>query len=562
VIEEAKPSRTLRTVGRLLADSLAEAGVEWAFTVPGESFLGLLDALPSAGLRVLSTRHEGGAAFMAEATAQFSGRPAACLGTRAVGAANLSIGIHTARQNSTPIVALVGQVRRELRGREAFQEVDQVASFGRLAKWAAELDDPAGAAEVVGEGLRTMTSGRPGPILFALPEDVLDEPTDADLPDVGSAGAAAPDVPGVEAVLRLLSEAQRPLILAGGGVLRAGASERLVALAELISVPVMAAWRRPDVFPNDHRLYQGMTGYGAAATVLPRLLEADALLVLGCRLSEPASFGYRLPGPDTRWAHVDLAPRDRPHSGLTAADISLAADAAAFLDMALATARGSVPAAPAEQRRQQLVAERQAYLAASSLEGPAEWSGPGVNPNRVVTTLQRVLPRDAVLTTDAGNFGLWPARGYRFTQPRTFLGPTSGAMGYGLPAAIAASLCAPRRRVVAMCGDGGFVMTMSELETAVRAGARPVVLVFDNRRYGTISMHQRREGRADLATQLGPIDFSVFARACGAQGGRVTRDSEFEPALRDALNADRPAVIHLELDPRWVSPDHFAQSLT
>ncbi|HUG47592.1 MAG TPA: thiamine pyrophosphate-dependent enzyme [Candidatus Limnocylindria bacterium] len=555
-----EPGRTLRTIGRLLADSLAEAGVEWAFTVPGESFLGLLDALPPAGIRVLATRHEGGAAFMAEATAQFTGRPAACLGTRAVGAANLSIGIHTARQNSTPMVALVGQVQRDFLGREAFQEADQPQSFGRLAKWAGELTDPADAARLVGDGLRAMTSGRPGPVLFSLPEDLLDEPTDAALPDVAPLAPPPPEEGDVEAILRLLTEAERPLIVAGGGVLRARAVDRLVEMAEALAVPVMAAWRRPDVFPNDHPLYLGMTGYGAASTVLPRLLETDALLVLGCRLSEPASFGYRVPGPDTRWAHVDLEPRSAERAGLQPAHVALTADAGAFLARAMASAGGRGLASAARQRQVQLRADREAYLAASTL-GPRDgWSGPGVDPGQAVATLQRVLPRDAVLTTDAGNFGLWPARGFRFTRPGTFLGPTSGAMGYGLPAAIAASLCAPDRTVVAMCGDGGFTMTMSELETAVRAGARPVVLVFDNQGYGTIAMHQQREGRSDVATRLGPIDFSAVARACGAQGGRVTRDSEFEPALRDALAAGRPAVIHLEVDPRWVSPDVFAEA--
>jgi acetolactate synthase I/II/III large subunit len=554
-VADAPAQVTLRTVGRLVADALAEAGVELAFTVPGESFLGVLDALPAAGIRVVATRHEGGAAFMAEAAAQFSGRPSACLATRAVGAANLSIGVHTAAQNSTPVIVLVGQVERALRGREAFQEVDLVGSFGRLTKWAAEISEPSRAAETIGHALRTMAGGRPGPVLVALPEDVLDEPTNAELPDVHPPPAPPSDPAQVARIVEMLAMAQRPVILAGGGVLRGAATDRLVELAERIAAPVMAAWRRPDVFPHDHSCYLGMTGYGAASTVLPRLLEADALLVLGSRLSEPASFGYRVPANDTRWAHVDLAPRSTSVGGLRPADLPLTADAAEFLDAALVQA----PAAPLDEaRRQRLAVERQAYVAASTLDQGADWSGPGIHPGRVVATLQRLLPRDAVLTTDAGNFGLWPARGYRFNRPRTFLGPTSGAMGYAVPAAIAASMIAPERTVVALCGDGGFAMTMSELETAVRVGARPIVLVFDNRRYGTISMHQQREGRQVLATDLGPIDFAAVARACGAQGGRVARDAEFEPALRDALAADRPAVIQLEMDPRWVTPDLFA----
>lgn len=562
----AHPQGRSQTVAQLLANGLAAAGAEWAFTVPGESFLGLLEALPRAGIRVVATRHEGGAAFMAEAVGQLTGRPAVCLGTRAVGAANLAIGIHTARQNSTPMVVVVGQVTRAFRGREAFQEVDQVASFGRLAKWAAELDNPAAAVEQVGKGLRTMLSGRPGPVLFSIPEDVSGEWLPEASADVTPTPVAPPDRTQVQAVLRLLSEAERPAILAGGGALRAGGAGELVRLAEAMEVPVFAAWRRPDVFPNDHPLYLGMTGYGAAATVLPRLAEADALLVLGCRLSEVASFSYRLPAATTRWAHVDLEPRTGDGNaslvaatgvaatGLAAPDLALATDAAAFLDLALGLAPG---VATATDRRKRNAADRDAYVAASTLDTGEGWSGPGVHPGRVVSTLQRVLPTDAILTTDAGNFGLWPARGYRFTRRGTFLGPTSGAMGYGLPSAIAASLCHTDRAVVALCGDGGLAMTMAELETAVRHGAAPVCLVFDNRRFGTIAMHQQREGQLLTATELGPIDFAAVARACGAQGGRINRDAEFEPALRDALAAKVPAVLQLDVDPRWVSPDLF-----
>ncbi|CAN5575060.1 thiamine pyrophosphate-binding protein [soil metagenome] len=539
----------------MIARALADAGVEWAFTVPGESFLGVLDALPEAGIRVVATRHEGGAAFMAEAVGQLTGRPAACLGTRAVGAANLAIGIHTARQNSTPMVALVGQVERAFRGREAFQEVDQVGTFGRLAKWAAEIDDPARAPGVVSDGLREMAGGRPGPVLFSLPEDVLDKPTADDPPDVTPAPAPAVDPAAVAPVIRMLAEAERPLILAGGGVLRARATDRLVALAEALRVPVMAAWRRPDVFPHENPLYLGMTGYGSPPPVAARTLAADALLVVGCRLSEVASFGYRLPADHTRWAHVDLEPRTGD-GGLRRPDLALAADAGAFLDAAIKAAIELAPTGdgPPSEPSEALDGDRAAFVAASVVDA-APWDGPGVHPGRVVATLQRVLPPNAILTTDAGNFGLWPARGYRFNQPGTFLGPTSGAMGYGLPAAIAASLCRPDRQVVAMCGDGGMAMLMAELETAVREGAQPVILVFDNRRYGTIAMHQLREGRSEVAVELGPVDFAAVARACGAQGGRVTRDAEFEPALRDALAADRPAVLQLELDPAWLSPD-------
>jgi acetolactate synthase-1/2/3 large subunit len=492
---------------------------------------------------------------MAEAAGQLTGRPAAVLGTRAVGGGNMAIGIHTARQNSTPMVALLGQVERRFRGREAFQEAELATSFGSLAKWAAEIDDPAQASSLLGEGLRVMASGRPGPILFSLPEDVLDLEVGDDRPDVSPTPPEAPDPATVRDVVDLLTRAERPLILAGGGVLRAGASLDLVALAEQLAVPVMAAWRRPDAFPNHHPLYLGITGYGAASTVLPRLQQADALLVLGCRLNEIASFEYRIPAPTTRWAHVDVEPRT-PHAGLVAPDIALAADAGDFVRAALDAVAGR----PIVERAANSD-DRQAYLAASIIDDGQPWTGPGVHPGRVIGTLNRVLPDDAILTTDAGNFGLWLARGYRLPAAGAFLGPTSGAMGYGLPSAIAASLCEPARVVVGVCGDGGFAMTMNELETAVREGARPIVVVFDNRQYGTIAMHQQRRGGEAVATDLGPIDFAMVARASGAVGLRVERDEDFEPALHQALDGGQPTVLHLELDQRWVSPDMIDRSI-
>lgn len=540
------------TVARVLARELTAAGVRLAFTVPGESFLPALGALEEAGVRVIATRHEGGAAFMAEAASQLLGVPQVCLGTRAVGAANLSIGIHTARQNSTPMVAIVGQVKRAHRGREAFQEVDQVASFGRLAKAAAEIDDPRRATDLIREGLRQAMSGRPGPVLISVPEDVwaLDAPADA---EVGSSPEAPPaPVPSdVAAVVELLGSAVRPAIVAGGGLLRARATEALVELAEALAVPVVAAWRRPDVFPNDHSLYLGMTGYAAAPTVLPRLLEADALVVIGCRLSEVAAFEYRIPAEGCRWAHVDLEPRPAI-AGLTSPEVAIPADAGAFLGAALSGV--TVDPAGRDRRLAQAHADRRAYVEARIVDRDS-WNGPGVHPGRVISTLQRLLPPDAILTTDAGNFSGWAARGYVWTHPGTFLGPTSGAMGYGLPAAIAASLVHPDRPVVALCGDGGFAMTMSELETGVREGARPITLVFDNGRYGTIAMHQAREGEPSVATDLGRIDFAAVAEASGALGLRVTTDDMLEPALRKALAADRPSVLHVALDRSWLSVD-------
>ncbi len=548
-----------RTVGRFIADALRAAGVRYAFTVPGESFLGLLDAFEGAGIRVIATRHEGAASFMAEAHGQLTGRPAVCLGTRAVGGANLAIGIHTARQDSTPMFAAVGQVDRPFIGREAFQEIDQVATLGGLAKWAAEPQTAEAVISTMAEAVRQALGGRPGPVLLSLPEDLLDEP----MPHEARVESARPAAPRptdgeINAVIQMLASAERPVILAGAGILRARTSTELTRFAELLQVPVIAAWRRADVISNDHPLYLGMAGLGAASSVRERLEAADALVVIGARLNEPTTYGYTMPRAGLPWAHVDLVPGQA--TGSTAPALTVTADAKAFLKAATERllGRSVLDAARVAARQANNQADRAAWEAATVVDA-GSWDGPGVHPGRVVATLRRILPDDAILTTDAGNFAGWAGRGFRFRRPGTFLGPTSGAMGYGLPAAIAAALVHRDRPVVALVGDGGLAMSMAELETAVRVGARVVVVVFDNERYGTIRMWQERRGTGvGVASELGPVDFAAIGRACGARGVRVERDAEFEPALRAALTADRATVIHLTLDRAWLSVDQPA----
>ena len=319
-----------RSAGHFVAEALRAAGVRYAFTVPGESFLGVLEALGDVGIRVVATRHEGAAAFMAEAYGQLTGRPAACLGTRAVGAANLAIGIHTALQDSTPMFAIVGQVERNYRGREAFQEVDQTESFGRLAKWSAEPRSVDELASALPEAVQQALGGRPGPVLLSLPEDLLDETVPGETRiELSRPPTARPTDDDVRAVLRLLANAERPLILAGAGVLRARTSTDLTRFAELLRVPVVASWRRGDVISNENPLYLGMAGLGAPDVVRERIEAADALLVLGCRLSETTTFGYRVPAAGSRWAHVDIDPRVPP--GQPAPTLSITSDARAFL---------------------------------------------------------------------------------------------------------------------------------------------------------------------------------------------------------------------------------------
>ena len=538
----------------VLATGLAAAGAKIAFTVPGESFLPLLSALPEAGVRVVSARHEGGAAFMAEAAAQLTGKPQLLLVTRAVGATNAAIGIHTARSDSAPLVTIVGDARSQHRGREGFQAIDLAGTMGALALHAAAPRSPEDAVSATTAGLRAITSGRPGPLLLAIPEDLFPRPVRRRVEAPRPGGGRGPDRDAVRAVLHLLAGSTDGAILAGGGVLRSRASRRLLELAEALGVPVIATWRRPDVVPNEHPHYLGVSGYWAAPTVLERLKRADALLVLGSRLSEPASFGWRIPDRRTRWAHVDLAPR-RAHAGLPAPEIAIATDVARFLEVALALLRnGALDAGARQARLDALAADRAAWEAATAPD-PTPWDGPGVHPGHAMAALARSAPPTTIVTTDAGNFAGWLVRGYRFSRPGSFVGPTSGAMGYALPAAIAASLLHPDRPVVALAGDGGFAMTMAELETSVRSGARPVVIVFDNGRYGTIRMHQDRAGLTPVGSELGPIDAAAIARACGALGFTAERDDEVEPVLRQAFAARRTAVVRLIVDPAWVSVD-------
>src|SRR5450759_3811952 len=550
-----EPGATI-TVGAALAEGLARAGVKIAFTVPGEGVLGLIEGMAARRIRVVAARHEGSAAFMAESVAQLTGRPAVCIGTRGVGASNLAIGLHAARADSAPVIAIVGQVRSDLRGREAFQEMDLVRAFEPIVKWAVEIKDPGEAWAILERAVAAATRGRPGPVLLSVPADVMDALVAAPPIAATKPGASRPehqsepDPTLVRKIRHLLADARRPLILAGAGVLRARSTDALVRFAETMRVPVVASWRRADVFPNDHPLYLGMTGNGAPASLRVRLDEADALLVLGSRLGEMTTFGYQIPGPGVRWAHVDAEPRGVPNRP----EIVLATDVAMFLRSAQRVlGHAAFEATSLDERTAANVVDRAGFEAATVVDAEA-WDGPGVHPGRTIATLARILPADSMITSDAGDFGTWAARGLRFHRPGTFIGSTAGPMGFARPAAIGAVLARPGRLAVALAGDGGFAMTMADLETAVRERARLITIVFDNGRYGAIWRDQNQRGMdGGLGTRLGAVDFAAVADACGALGLTVQTDDEFEPALRQAMEAGRPALLHLTLDPRWTT---------
>ncbi|MCC6315757.1 MAG: hypothetical protein IT337_17300 [Thermomicrobiales bacterium] len=531
--------------GVAAARVLAERGVRWAFTVPGESFLGMLDALrETPQIRLIPTRHEGGAAFMAEAVGKLTGVPALCMGTRGVGAANLAIGLHTARQDSTPLIALVGQVETPVRHREALQEVDLAPLLGEVTKWAVEAPNGARLPELAHEAHRRSVAGRPGPVAIALRGDILDEPVSAAVPPPSATPRSGVRPADVAAIVALLAEAARPLIIAGGGVTRAGATDLLVAVAEAFGVPVVSAFRRNDAFPNDHPRYLGSLSFGGPPIAAQRARAADVVLAIGTRLSEMTTLGYTLPTPGTALIHIDVAPEVLGQT--FPARLALAADAGEALAALLAVAPGAVAPARAAAN----AADRRAYVRQTTPHATADGAAGAVDPARVIAELQDALPPNAILTVDAGNFWGWVARAYQFRRPRTLLGPTSGAMGYAIPAGVAAALVtAGTTPVAALAGDGGFLMTGSELAVAAQQGARLTCIVFDNARYSTIRLHQERAypGR-EAATELWSPDFVRYAEAFGGLGIRVERDRDVRDALRAALDHPGIALVSVAAD--------------
>ncbi len=536
-----------RTGGRILVDALVGQGAEIAFCVAGESYLEVLDAaLDRPELRLITCRQEGGAAFMAEAYGKLTGRPAVCMVTRGPGACNASIGIHTAFQDSTPLVLLVGQVARDQRDREAFQEVDFRQMFGPLAKWVAQIDSAARIPEYVARAFRTAITGRPGPVVLALPEDMLRER--ADVPDLPRAAPvqATPSDGDMGRLAEMLRRAQRPLAIVGGAPWPDSACARFQSFAEAWHLPVACSFRRQDVMHNASRSYVGDLGTGPNPALLERVRAADLLLVAGARLGEITTQGYGLPAPPKAAAalihvHADLAELGRVYQP----DLAIPSSPAAFADVAAALA--PPPELP------------WAAWTAAARQDYESWQRPGPCPGTldlgaVFCWLRDRLPPNAIVTNDAGNFSGWGHRFLRYGRPGRQLGPTSGAMGYAYPAAVAAKITHPERLVLSLSGDGGFLMTGQELATAMHAGAAPIALVINNGMYGTIRMHQenRFPGRVS-ATDLTNPDFAALARSYGAFGATLTRTEEFAPAFEEAVASGRAAVIELKPDPEAIT---------
>ena len=527
----------------MAVEVLARAGVRRFYTVPGESFLEVLDAVEQhPELSLVSTRHESGAAFMAEAEAKLTGVPAVAMATRGVGASNLAIGVHTAMQDSTPMVVLLGHVETHFLGREAFQEVDLTAFYAPITKWAATVHRADRLAEFVERGLRIATSGRPGPVMLALPADILGQnvPVPASTSPI-PAPLPAPSSEEVQYISRRLKEASSPAVIAGEGA--SSAREELISLAEAFGAGVYAAFRRQDVFPNDHPLYLGHLTLGTPPQTLKALEAADLVLVAGSRLDEVTTQSYALPRPDQKVIQVD---RDPEVVGATVpVERGVVADVRTAISALVAQAPSTRPA-------RDWTAVRRAYLESSEI--PASRSAAGIDPSQVIAAMREVFPQDAIMTNDAGNFSAFLHRHWRYEHPRMQLAAANGAMGYGVPAAVAAKLAAPERQVVACCGDGGFLMTGQEIETAVRYGTPMLVIVFRNGMHGTIAMHQAREVGRTAGVEIGDVDLASYARSLGAAGFSVRDPEDLAPALEEALASGTVALVDVVTDPDIISP--------
>jgi len=539
----------MRTGGQMVVEALVANGIDRVFCVPGESYLAVLDALydVSNKIHVTVCRQEGGAANMAEAYGKLTGKPGVVIVTRGPGATNASIGVHTGFQDSTPMIVLIGQVAAYQADREAFQEIDYRRMFGQMAKWVAEINETSRVPEYMSRAFQTAVAGRPGPVVLSLPEDMLS--TKADAPETRPVTIAKPGVSesDVEAFRNRLAKGKRPLVLVGGGGWSPAASEALTVFAEANDLPVACAFRRQDSFDNLHPLYAGHVGIGADPKLVERVKTADPLVVIGPRLGEMTTADYELlssPHPTQSLIHVH--PSGEELNRVFAAELPIQADVTKFLQ--------ACAEMPVIETRAWADDAKAAHADFMTFTTPPE-SDSAVSMGRVMEIVRDTLPDDAIITNGAGNYAGWVHRYYRFRKPGTQLAPTSGAMGYGLPAAVAAKLKDSNRVVVSFSGDGCFQMNCQEIGTAMQYGAKVLFIVVNNSMYGTIRVHQEKRfpGRISGTDIVNP-NFPAICEAYGGKGFLVKTTEQFEGALTEALKGDHMALIEIQIDPDDISP--------
>ncbi|HYC16998.1 MAG TPA: thiamine pyrophosphate-binding protein [Pseudolabrys sp.] len=537
-----------RSGGEILIDQLSIHGVRHAFCVPGESYLAALDAFFGSDIKLTVCRHESAAAIMAEAVGKVTGRPGICFVTRGPGATNASAGVHIALQDSSPMIVFVGQVGRDMRGREAFQELDYRAVFGSMTKWATEIDDPSRIPEIVSRAFFTACNGRPGPVVIALPEDMLCERVSVSDATGFEPVEIWPGLNDMSRLQKLLWSAKRPVALIGGSRWTEQASAALMRFAERFALPVATTFRRGHLFDAMHRCYAGDFGIGPNPKLLARVKGADLVLLIGGRFGEMPSQSYTvfdIPEPQVSLVHVH--PGAEELGRVYHARLAINAAPTAFC----AALEGLQPPAEIPWRGESDTAHAD-YLA----WGEKATAVPGaVNLGEIMVWLRDNLPPDAIMTQGAGNFSGWVHRFYRVRKFGGLVGATSGSMGYGLPAALAMQTLYPDRVVVCVAGDGDFLMTGQDFATAVQYKLPVIVLVADNGIYGTIRMHQEREypGRV-IATDLRNPDFVAYALAFGGYGTVVEKSSDFPAAFAAARASGKPSIIHLKIDPEAITP--------
>ena len=540
----SKVAAMTRTAAQVLVDQLKIQGVSHVFCVPGESYLPVLDALHDSGIAVTVCRNEGGACMMAESHGKQTGRPGVCFVTRGPGATNASGGIHIAQQDSTPLILFVGQVERENRGRDAFQEMDYRAFFGGMAKWVAEIDEPDRMAEHVARAFATAMAGRPGPVVLSLPHDMLPLPSkSADAPRV-EAQEIAPGAEQMAALEGMLAKAQKPFLILGGSRWSAQALQQMARFAERFGIPVATSFRRAHHFDPLHPCYAGDLGLACNPKLVARIKASDLVIAAGARLNELTSQAYTLfniPAPQMPLVHAYPGAEElgRVYSAALPIHTTPIAFAAA-LD------------ALTPRKAHDVTAEHQAYLDFS--EKGTTQPGP-VNLSEIMIWLRGHLPADAILCNGAGNYAGWIHRFYRFRKLNTQMGTICGFMGYGMPAAVAMKRLFPQRTVLAVNGDGDFLMNGQEFATAIQYGLPIISIVLDNESLGTIRMHQEREypGRVTATTLKNP-DFAAMARSFGGYGATVEKTEDFAPAFIAAEKSGLPAIIHVKFDTDGISP--------
>jgi acetolactate synthase-1/2/3 large subunit len=545
-----------RSAARILIDQLQIQGVNHVFCVPGESYIAVLDALyDAAGIRLIVNRHESGSTFMADAYAKLTGQPGVAFVTRGPGATNASIGVHTAFQDSTPMVLFIGQVGSDFVEREAFQEIDYRRMFGQMAKWVAQIDRADRIPEYVAHAFQVATSGRPGPVVLALPEDLLEQEAEVEDAICHQPVQSAPTDAQIEAIRRLLGQARSPLVLLGGTGWTEAACDNLRRFVEANHLPVACAFRYQDLFDNRHPSYVGDVGIGINPKLAQRVRAADVLLAIGPRLGEMTTSGYSLlavPRPRQTLIHVHQGAEElgrvyQAQMMIASGMPQLAAGLARMVPV-------QSPAWAATTREAR--AEYEAWQAQAPVYGAEK---PRLDLWQIVQMLQATVPADTIVTNGAGNFSSWAHRYWRYGGLRTQLAPTAGSMGYGVPAGIAAKLLAPERTVVTFAGDGDFLMTAQELATAAMYQAGVLILVFNNGMYGTIRMHQERHYPARvIGTELVNPRFDLLAQSFGGFGRVVESSAQFAPVLAEAIDFTRarklPALIELRTDAQIITP--------